>query len=268
METLYAIDLTQNPTWHKLWQAYKTIPEEELPKLGLPQAGFLSPMGFYLFHQPGKIKPTYQITFNLQKSLEPTYLKFSKGRNILRQTIEKTDAYNEFRVEINENQANITIDEATWNIAKDALILVITQCWRNYVIEQEVFKISQYTYDDLKRTSRIRIRDWRHEKRYLQHDLALRNLFNDMPYFEGPTLDPYYYHSENLTTEIYEKLISSLHIESWTEHLIKHIEASKDNYEAITEKFFHFKSYFWTIVLEVIIVIILLIDLLFIFRGA
>lgn len=261
METLFAIDLTKNPKWQKLWQSNQSVDNEELNKTGLPLGGFFSPMGFYLFTKREGLEPTHQITFNQTVSFTATYQKLSRGRTLLKATVPKTKSYDEFTLEIGENQANITLNETDWDTIANGVILAITQCWRNYLIEKEILQISQYSYADLKRTSVMRISDCKYEKRYLEHDLTLRNLSHDMPYFEGPILDPYYYHSEKVTAEIYQILSEELDMESWNEHLANHLDVIKENYQTIIDKSFHYRGYFWTLTLEVLIVLILLVDL-------
>lgn len=265
METLFAIDLTKNSKWQKLWQSNQSINDEELIQAGLPLGGFSSPMGFYLHTKKEGFEPTHQITFNQTISFTTTYLKLSRGRTLLKTTVPKTKIYDEFTLEIGENQANVILNEMNWNIIADGVILAITHCWRNYLIEKEILQISQNSYADLKRTSVMRISDWKYEKRYLEHDLVLRNLAHDMPYFEGPVLDPYYYHSEKVTAEIYQVLSEELHMESWNEHLANHLDVIKENYQTIIDKSFHYRGYFLTLALEALIVIILLIDLAILF---
>lgn len=266
MQTFYAIDLVPNPKYRKLWCRHGKQRAFKMDS-SLPKEGVISPAGFYLFHETPEnrsFQTSYSITFNQEKnkviSHDEKDKEIDQGKVLLQVNFKKKDL--RFSCAITSTNAHLTIDPQGWERASEAILMIVTQCWRFYLIEEALDFLFEASQEDLNRTSSFTLRDWKYRKRFASHDLELRKLSQDIPHFEGLSVDPYRHCKDEQSTEIYQKLAEKLDMEGWCSSINDRIEILSDTYANLLEKLFYHKQFVSTLVIEVLIVLLLLGELL------
>lgn len=272
MNTFYAIDLVPNPKYRGLWCSHAKLRIYEAgPNTDLPVVGLISPAGFYLFRRTaGNYNSNYIITFN--KEIDNTIIldergeEVHHGRSILKLDFEEKGIY--FSLAITPNAAHVNINSKNWEKVNEAILIMITQCWRFYIIEEALNILFEASQEDITRTASFSLRDWKHSKRFMQHDLKLRKLAQDIPHFEGLSVDPYRHCKDEKSAGFYERLVEELDMEGWCSSINDRTEILSDTYEALLDKLFYHKQYMWTLLVEVLIVLLLVGEVLAVLRSA
>ena len=112
-----------------------------------------------------------------------------------------------FSLAITPSHAHIAIDSKNWEKASEAILIIITQCWRFYIIERGA---QSSLFNNRKKISTgpllLPCATGSTEKRFASHDLQLRQLIQDIPHFEGLSVDPYRHCKDEQSTQLYQKL--------------------------------------------------------------
>lgn len=268
MQTWMAIDISSDPIHRDLWSTGNPQALSEKKESSLPPNGFASPMGFWLSPQTaGLPKDAYSLTYHgtgtvgtMEKGDAPRTGARCLNKNVtIKGSVLKEG---ELTLIVGPKNAAVYGPKAAWDAALEAVMLAVCQYWRFVLIEQTLDQIGAYARKDVRHMTMSGIASWMAAGHLISMDQKLRRLALDLPHFEGLLIDPFRFCSSERSVELYNHIAEKLEIEPWCDYIDAKIETIEGHYDTATDKLFHYRLFFWGIVIEVIITFILILNLI------
>ncbi len=159
--------------------------------------------------------------------------------------------------------ARVEADAATWDLLSEPVLLAVAQYARFLNVDAKLDRLTEAARGDLDHAVLPSVGTLRHKSRLASLAREVRALLLDLPHFQGPLSDPYPFCTSERSASTYRTLAEKLHLEEWSEAIDDRAEAVEDIYESATEKLFEYRNFAWEAGLEVIIIVILIAELVF-----
>jgi hypothetical protein len=284
MHSLYALDLTARKGTDFIWRRSRSPSGLGAAALDygvtdpeLPSDGFASPFGFWFAPAPSWkfAAPNFRVEFVALDDLErarrrrdePQSPGSSPSRTVrahLKDPLARARPGQSARplvLEINSTVARISVDVDTWSRVGETVLFAIAQFWRFAAIDRALDDLSDWSRQDLDRSSsfpnliaRARSRELRALRRRLQAIIL------DLPDFEGPLANPRGHLASGRAVRLYRRLCLWLGLDRFRSEIDERIEVVESIFDSLAQSLDHFQSLAFQIALELFIVAVLLLD--------
>ncbi len=284
MHTLYALDLTARDEMDSVWRKSQIpsgrrtgISADSTIHPDLPGDGFASPFGFWFAPAPSWKIPALTTASSLSRSkrsirssedaTSPGRLQSSTG-GAVRARKRASEGRSRsgrsslpLRIEIDANDARVSVDVDTWIIVGETVLFAVAQYWRFAAINRTLVELSEWSRHDLATEysflgviKRARSRQLRSQRRTLQRIIL------DLPLVESPLTNPHGHFANRRVVHLYRRLSRWLGLGRLRREIDERIEVVETVLDSLSESLDHCQSLAFQIALELIIVAVLLVD--------
>ncbi len=257
----WAFDLTSRPALRGLWR----LGEEAQGESVFPGDGLISPLGFRLYERaddadefPGARLLRVRTGGPGPSEVGPTPAFDPTKRSRPTQSVRLSGDDGDLTLTINALEAIAVVSEGAWGALAEPLVLAVCLYWRSLEIDQALDDFTRDAVRDLDHATLPRRATRRDRERLFRVARGVRAFLVDLPYFQGPLIDPMPYVATERSARTFADLAERLHLRGWSEAIDKRAEAVADIYEAVAEKLFESRKFARETALTAVIIVVLL----------
>lgn len=158
---------------------------------------------------------------------------------------------------LTSKHAYVKITEERWREVKEPVLLFITQYFRLALLQKELHRYQEEIKADASIVSSLGVPRKKKENKLREASQKLIFLSQAIAHFQGCDSFPERYLRHGRPKEIYSSLAKKLPLNDWLSSLSDQYQRLQETYTAYADTTLYHKHFFWTLVIEIVIVIAL-----------